>query len=321
MKALKDRITALWLKIPKPYPALAKLAANYDSQLRKGAEILFLGDSVVERIAWQDIDKRTIDRMLKDLLPSNKRVVCISQGAYHFNIYLNLLNLLRHMRHKPKLVILPINMRCFSPQWDLNPAWQFEEEIRALQTYPETRKIPAIRINADAIPFPQTDWNTEFEFPYTDLKRVEQFFNLTKNIPQDPEGKFYRRKQLYIFHYLNELHADHRRLTSFIKIMDLLKELKINVLTYITSINYQGAIRYVGEGFIERVRSNADLVKGIVQPYIDSGQVCFLDLQEYLTSENFFHMDELTEHLNQFGRIKIAQALAQEIKKNSEWFE
>jgi len=305
------------MKIPKPYPNLAKFIFSYDSRWKQGEDILLFGDSVTERIAWQDTDKRSLDQMTLSMLSDKKSLVCISQGAYHFNVYLHFLRLLRTTRHRPKLVVLPVNMRCFSPQWDLNPAWQFEEEIQALMAYPTTKKIPAIRINADALPFPETDWNMEFDFPHTDLRRVSQFFELIRNIPEDLDGKFYRRKQIYIFHYLKKISQEHRRMQSLVKILDLLKELRIPVLVYVTAVNYQGGVRHVGLEFIDGLRANLAVLQKAIDPYMRTDLVHFLNLQEALKSEHFFHADELTEHLNQFGRLKLARALANEI--NTGW--
>lgn len=316
MKTFQERLASVWMKIPKPYPALAKLAANYDSRLTKGANILYLGDSVVGRISWHDTDKRNLDRMVADRLSESKNLLCIAEAAYHFRVYFHLLEVLRCMRNRPGLVILPINMRCFSPQWDLNPAWQFEEEIQALKAYPQTRKTPAIRRNADALTFSDDERNLELDLPYTDLKRLGQFLDIIKNIPSDPEGKFHRRKQIYILHYLNALSRDHRRMQYLGKTLDLLSELKVGTLLYITPINYEGGTRHVGDGFMDTVRANAKVVQDYIHPWLEKGQTCFLDLQEYLTSDHFFHADELTEHLNQTGRMKLAQALAREIENS-----
>lgn len=314
MKTFQEPLASLWAKIPKPYPALAKMAGTYDSPWGKGADILFLGDSVVERISWNDTDKRTLDRMTADALAGKKSLICIAQAAYHFEVYYHLLSVLRYMGKKPELVILPINMRCFSPQWDLNPAWQFAEEIEALRAYAENRRIPAIRNNADALTYSETELNLEFEFPFTDLKRIGQFIYLIKNIPADPQGKFYRRKQIYILHYLKTLAPDHRRLVYLGNTLDLLEELQVRVLVYITPINYQGGVRHVGGGFMEGIRSNAAIMHEFMRPYLETSLVRFMDLQEFLESEHFFHADELTEHLNQSGRAKVVQALVHEIE-------
>ncbi|HND50237.1 MAG TPA: hypothetical protein PLL95_16840 [Anaerolineales bacterium] len=315
IKTVHERLTKIWMKIPKPYFALAKLAANYDSRWRRGADILYLGDSVVERISWHDTDKRTLDQMTADFLPNGIRLMSIARAAYHFRIYYHLLNVLQSMRNRPQLVILPINMRCFSPQWDLNPSWQFEEEIQYLKAYSATRRVPAIRINAEALTFSEAERNLELDLPFTDMTRIWQFLDLINNTPPDPEGKFQRRRQIYIFHYLNALRSNHRRLQDLARILDLLDELNIQVLMYSTPVNYQGAIRHVGEGFVDGIRGNMATLLSVIHPYLREGQVCFFDLQEYLTSDDFFHVDEMTEHLNQSGRLKLAQRLASEIKE------
>lgn len=314
MKTFQEILSSVWMKIPKPYPALAQLAADYDSRWTAGSDILYLGDSVVERISWHDMDKRTLDRMVADGLSGEKKLLCIAQAAYHFRLYFHLLEVLRSMRNKPGLVILPVNMRCFSPQWDLNPAWQFEEEIQALGAYPQTKRIPAIRGNADALTYSETERNLALDLPFTELKCLGQFLDIIKNIPTDLQGKFYRRKQIYILHYLNMLQHNHRRLEYLGKTLDLLSELNIRALLYITPINYEGGTRHVGQGFMDIVRANAKVVQDYIYPWLGKDRVCFLNLQEYLISDHFFHADELTEHLNQTGRMMVAQALVNEIE-------
>lgn len=314
MKTFQELLSSVWMKIPKPYPALAQLAADYDSRWMTGSDILYLGDSVVERVSWHDNDKRTLDRMVAETLDGKYSLLCIAQAAYHFRVYYHLLEVLRCMRNKPELVILPVNMRCFSPQWDLNPSWQFEEEILALKAYPQTRKIPAIRGNADALTYSETERNLALNLPFTELKCLGQFLDIIKNIPTDPQGKFRRRKQIYILHYLNTLQRNHRRLEYLGKTLDLLSELNIRALLYITPINYEGGMRHVGARFMDIVRANAKVVQDYIYPWLRKDRVGFLNLQERLTSDHFFHADELTEHLNQTGRMMVAQALVKKIE-------
>ena len=314
VKTFRKRLASIWAKIPRPYFALQSLVKNYDSPWKKPADILYLGDSVLERTSSNDTDKRTVDQMTASGLSNEKRLLCISRPAYHLKVYYHLLSVLQHMRNRPCLVILPINIRSFSPQWDLNPAWQFDEEIEVMNAYAQTRKIPALRGNLDMLTFSEAERNLEFDFPFTDLKRIGQFVDLINNIPSDPDGKFYRRKQIYILHYLKTLVPDHRRLLYLGKTLGLLQNLRIKVLVYITPINYQGGIRHVGDGFVDLIRSNVDVVNNFMSPYFENGLVRFMDLQEYLSSDYFFHADELTEHLNQFGRAKLAQTLVNEIE-------
>lgn len=318
MKTIQERFISLWTKIPRPYPTLAKLARNFDSSWSKPADILYLGDSVLERTSRDDTDKRTVDQMAADLLSGEKKLVCLSRAAYHLKVYYHLLSVLQSTRHKPKLVILPINMRSFSPQWASNPAWQFEEEIEVLKNYIKTRRISALKSNAEMLAFSEEERNAKLDLPYTDLKSIGQFVDLFDIVPHDAEYKFYRKKQIYIFNYLNSLSAEHLRLLYLGKILTLLQAMQIQVLVYTTPINYQGAVRHIGGGFLDIVRANVEVVRDFMSPYLENDGVRFLDLEEYLTSDYFFNPDEATEHLNQFGRAKLAQALIDEIRTKRE---
>lgn len=307
MKMLQKKIISLWKKIPKPYPILSKLQKSYDTPWNRPANILYLGDSVLERTAREDSDTRTVDQMAADLLAGSYSLSCFSRPAYHMTVFYYLLAVLRSMRHQPQTVILPINMRSFSPQWDLNPAWQFEEEIAALKKYSETRRISILRQNADALTFSERERLLELKYPFTNLRCLGQFLDVVDSRPTNTEEVFYRRKQIYIFHYLHTLSSSHRRLIYLEKILNLLSGTGIKLFTYITPINHQGGVRHVGNGFIDGIRANVLTVKNVISPYLQNGNICFLNFEEYLTSEYFFHPDELTEHLNQFGRLELAK--------------
>lgn len=303
-----------WKKRPNPYPELAKLVANYDSR-RKAPEILYLGDSVLERISWNDRDKRTLDRMVAGRLAGRKRLLCISHSAYHLKVYHHLLQVLKCTHQKPELVILPINMRSFSPQWDLNPAWQFDEEVDALKKYVETpgREIPILKRTTDSVPLSEAEKMTEVNYPFTNLNHLGEFHDLIKNSPSTEDEKRYRKKQIYIFHYLHPLSPTNLKALFLTRITGLLRELNIDLLVYVTPINYQGGARYVGNGFVDLIHANVDVVRGFLAPFSGQGAVHFLDLSEALSSEYFFHMDEATEHLNQYGRAQLAETIANEV--------
>lgn len=307
-------MASLRVNNPKPYPELAKLAANYDSR-RKAPEILYLGDSVLERISWNDRDKRTLDRMVAGRLAGRRRLLCISHSAYHLKVYYHLLQILKVTHQKPELVILPINMRSFSPQWDLNPAWQFDEEIDALKKYIETpaRQIPILGKTTDSVPLFDAEKMVEVKYPFTELNHLGEFHDLIQSSPTTEDEKHYRKKQIFIYHYLHPLTRANPKALFLSGIMELLLELNVALLMYITPINYQGGERYVGDGFVERVRENIGLLRDLSAPFPGNNAARFLDLSEALSSDYFFHADEATEHLNQHGRARLAETIANEV--------
>lgn len=290
------------------------LVSNYSSR-RKAPEILYLGDSVLERISWNDRDKRTLDRVVAGRLAGRKRLLCISHSAYHLKVYYHLLQILKCTPQKPELVILPINMRSFSPQWDLNPAWQFDEEIDVLKKYIQApgSKIPALGKPADSVPLTEAEKTMEVKYPFTELSHLGEFHDLIKSSPSSEDEKCYRKKQIYIFHYLHPLLPTNPKALFLTRITELLRELSIDLLVYVTPINYQGGARYVGDGFVDLIHANIDVVRDFLAPFSGQSAVRFLDLSEALSSQYFFHMDEATEHLNQHGRAQLAETIANEV--------
>jgi hypothetical protein len=318
MKTFKNWLASISKKIPKPYRELIKLVMNYDSPWMS-PEILYLGDSVLERISKEDVDRRTLDQMVADYLVGKKHLLCISHPAYHLKIYYYLLKIFTRTRQKPKQVILPINMRNFSPQWDLNPAWQFDEEINAVKNYLENprRKFQLFKYSSSTYVLSEAEKRMEVTYPFTSLNRIGQFNELINSKPTTDSEKLYRKTQIFIFHYLHPLTPAHPKILFLIKTLEMLRELKISVLIYITPINYQGGERLVGDGFINLIRANVDVIRHSIALFLDNQDVRFMDLEETLTSDYFFNSDEASEHLNQHGREQLAKTIANEILLDS----
>jgi hypothetical protein len=203
-------------------------------------------------------------------------------------------------------------MRSFSPQWDLNPAWQFNTEVDALKNYMETREIPILPA-ASPVSFSEKERNMILKYPFTELSSFEEFHNLIANDPSTDEEKIYRKKHIFIFHYLHPLVRTHPKLAYLTRIVELCRELDICLLLYITPINYMSGVRHVGSGFIDQMRANAAVIRQEVVSFLGNNSVHFLDLSEALLSDGFFHADESTEHLNQYGRMWLAEMIKNEI--------
>jgi hypothetical protein len=110
-----------------PYPELTQLIELFNSA-KPTPEVLYLGDSVVERISKYDVDTRTLGTMVGDCLQGKLSVAYIAHSAYHLRIFYGFIQVIKTLKRRPHVIILPINLRSFSPQWDLNPVWQLEPE-------------------------------------------------------------------------------------------------------------------------------------------------------------------------------------------------
>ncbi len=299
----------------QPYPALASLVSCF-GESGQGAEIVYFGDSVVERVAREDQDQRTLGEMVRAGLEERSlRTLVISHSAYNPYVYYHLCEVFEQLPRTPQVVLFPVNMRCFSPQWDLNPAWQFEQEVAILKAY---RKHPE-----KGVPYlhPHEPSSEEYEqfdalavnYPASALDRVGYFRLLIQSRPVTSYQKSLRTREIFVFHYMHPLEPKHRKLQYIERSLRLLLDQGILPVLYVTPINYQAGLRYVGESFVEVVAENVDILFHLLKPYVDDGSIMYLDYSRLLDSEYFFHRDLATEHLNERGRRVLADHLTRQV--------
>lgn len=314
--AIFQRIKSALSRRIRPYVELQRLVNWYDSE-RAAPQILLLGDSVMERVSKFDTDKRNLDRLVQKEFEGKYRLACLSHSAYHTKAYHSLLEVLRTTRQKPDLVILPINMRSFSPQWDFEPSWQFEQEIKLVNDYilSPSKTIPMLDKPVIASNLYEEFDAIEVNYPLTELNRICQFRLVINGKPQTQEQFRYRKEQIFIFHYLHSLSPKHPKLHSLLEAVRLLQELKINLLIYVTPINYQAGERYVAPVFTELLKKNIQVIQEAIFPFLGN-TIIFSDLSASLSSNKFFNMDEATEHLNQHGRAELAALISHAMFEN-----
>ena len=274
--------------------------------------ILLFGDSVNERISSFDRDVRSVTQMVVENFKNRYTLGCISYSGYHVGVFYQFVRLLKNLENKPSVLVLPINMRSFSPQWDLNYLYQFTGEIMRIQKYIDTTGCDTIKapFNMNQIG-KQTKIDflkTEIKYPYTCYKYIYQFIDIIKSTPCTEKEKAFRLKQIFIFHYMYLMDPGHRKLQNIKEIIKLALELDISLAAYITPINYEAGLKYAGEDFIKIFNSNVNLVSDLFTKKYHNAHI-FKDYSLLLGSRYFFNEDDATEHLNENGRKILAKAI------------
>lgn len=85
---------------------------------------LILGDSVMDAISYNDVVDIPFRKIIVNDLLNKYRICEISNAGYHSGIYFSIINLFKFYDIHPKIIIMPINIRSFSPQWDFNPRYR-----------------------------------------------------------------------------------------------------------------------------------------------------------------------------------------------------
>jgi hypothetical protein len=272
---------------------------------------------VAERVSWNDYDDRTLAEFVVFNLKDQTDVAAVSYGGFTLNIFHHLVLALEKMKHKPELVVLPINMRNFSPQWDLEPTWQFGSVVEQINRFisdpsliPFVGQFPRETISPEVF---NTFDATPVEFVLSPFDRIAQFRLMINAAPVTEEQRRFRLRQIFIFHYTNRLVPGHRKLVALESILKLLRGMGIPFLAYLTPVNVDAGMRLVGDEFATSLHENVNVVSRLISEYLTDGRSVFNDWSETMQSDHFFHPDNATEHLNETGRKILANAIAGEI--------
>lgn len=301
-------------------PKLPQEILALDQHLQAGVDTVYLGDSILIYPPGEP----TIPEMLRGLLPDHT-IGAVAHPAYQPDLYERYVNYLVKHKSQVKTVIIPINMRSFSPEWDLRPTYQFEREKTILTYGPflstlfyqlfatfglfdtsisETEFLEATVFNGDQ----PTGKVAEFEELIGD-RDAQAKTNLTEfdyhaGLPAEDEVE--ALKGTLVYYYMSNLDPPHRKLESLRVISRLLHANGINPIFYITPINYQLGDQYLGQTFRERLTENTAVV---AQTLAGEG-VEVLNLVFELEAYNFVD----TEHLTENGKTYVAEVLAATIE-------
>jgi len=311
MKRLTDAV------LGRKYEILETIAREFDRG-DSCPEIVYLGDSTILRVAHEDQDKRSTAQMLAADLSGKARVLELSHGAYHMGIFYHMMSTFRITRRQPRLMVIPINMRSFSPQWYLRPGWDFRAEIRLLNRY---YRGQGLRTRYRRAPKDAGYEEIRVEYPLTNLRTIGEFEKLRLNKPDPSTPQEQRRRDLFIYFFLHPVSDGHPLLVKLRETVRLARTLHIGVLFYLTPINVQAALSSVGREFDDYFSRNLAVVKNLLAEekciWIENGRwegddrrddsVACIDLSRALTGDCFFHTASIDEHLNEKGRRYISK--------------
>ena len=244
-----------------------------DESLADGVDIVYFGDSTLSLPEGEV----TTGEILQELLPDYV-VGEVSYPAYGLDSYLNYVKYIVRSNHHPDTIIVPINMRSFSPEWDMRPAYQFEKETKIL-----TLGVPLSRMFFRPLKvfglFDPTISQSQFEnAPVYDgdtlIGVVKDFEGETASEQlQGDAGNVYREVKLeddekaediLRYHYMFGLKPDHRKLKAMLSIAELADKNDMHVIFYITSVNYLLGERFLGSAFSERLAANIEVVQSLL---------------------------------------------------------
>ena len=302
------------------YPfAIPAEVAQFEQYLDARVEILYFGDSTL----WHPLGSQTTAQMLQEYF-GDRQVGELSHAAYNLDLYAHYIQRLvtysnTHDYH-PQLVIIPINMRSFSPEWDQRPTYQFTQEKVVLDYGVTLARFFGRPVDIFG-GFESTITAAEFlaTTVYSNsvaVGNVADFEGALGNFQladqENAEFIYYAEppaegeiENTLIYYYMQPLDPAHRKLQAMLKIVDLLQAQGTDLLFYITPVDVELGDVYLGPAFRARFSANIAVINALLA----EKNVPLLDLSYELPP--FYFSD--TEHLQQAGKRLIAETLAAQI--------
>lgn len=275
--------------------------------------LLVFGDSVFLRVAEVDRSPQSLGENLH--CHCHEAVCLISGSGYHSGVFEQFAAVLAKLSARPRIAVVPINLRSFSPTWDLNPLYQFRSEIELLSSFELNSQNYVL---SDIVACPEGEGGSVvLECDGHVSITLRDFLYLTNLHPELGSADWKSRlKTIFQYHYAYPLRPEHRKLQSLKRTIGLLRELGVAVYSYVTPINYEAGREYVGESFCGAVEENISILRREILSgeslLPDENRDLMLRLDNFVFQferDVFFTPHNATEHLRSDGREFIARRI------------
>ena len=290
---------------------------QFDRYLEQGVDVLYLGDSTL----LLPVGEVTTGEILQELLP-DRRVGQVAHPAYGFDLFYDYAAYVDRHGGWSTTLVLPINLRSFSPAWDMRPAFQFEKESKILALGLPWARLLLRPLDVFGFFRPSISQQDFLDTPVYNgdvlVGQVRDFERLAADeiLREDAENAYREVKledeetaqAVLTYHYMFNLEPDHRKLNSMVAVAELAADRGVNVIFYISPVNVEQGERFLGHTFSERFTDNIQ----VVQSTLDAASldnVTLLNLAFDLPAYDFTDLEHLTETGKEYVAEQIALAI------------
>jgi len=288
----------------RDFPGRAALEEN----LRGPVEILHFGDSVLGSTARGDRDRRGITPMLRELLPA-RSIGEVSNQAFDLEVYEAFLARLSREPRRPAIVLVPINLRTFSPAWEMAPPYQFRS--MKFRLHHGDFAADTFLGPLSALKLYSLNPVSERQYRAAPVLRGDRKSGTVGDfmIPADRGDPERRIVGLFALNYLHPIRDDHRKLKSIGATAAGCRAAGMRPIFYVTPLDVESGTLRIGAEFRETVTRHLS----ILRETLNALGLPLLDLASDLDASHFDWADGASpnEHLKEAGRRHVAERLAQ----------
>lgn len=273
---------------------------------------VYLGDSSIYAYSENDTNRKSIAEMLseRDMVEVGE----ITGGGMGLDTIEVLLRELLEI-YQPEVVIIPINLRSFSVWWQFNPKQQYKSSLFFIESRNNILKRVFYRPIAT-----RTQWMqplSEEKFDKIPLKQGGQVIGTVGMIEkiiyyQNEVGATKSQSEfLYRTYYFPDIDPNNVMLQSLVNISEALENREIQVIFYFEPLDYETGTVLLGDEFDEAI----DKLVLLIETQLEKNGHGAIDLTQLAEKNHFYHGGYPDEHLDQEGRLMVAEKISNEIAR------
>lgn len=259
-------------------------------QRKNENEILIMGDCGLTHVPIMDYETDNLATILKKNLGEDKCKVLAMHGM-GINSYYYIFKTYVKKYGYPKKVVLMTNFDTMTGKQHLLPRSQHYPLLQRIYKYSQN--------------------DNKFEEYLKTVKKRTENFKVEIVSANDPNSYQEQAKNYMRYNYTYRLRESNENVEYLQKLLKLLQNNKVKVMTYIPPVNYEYARELGVSNFEERYKYNVNLLKSIQNEY----DVRILDLSYFLVKEEFATPTTVNETANYAGNRKQAVKIIQVINE------
>ncbi|HWD53443.1 MAG TPA: hypothetical protein VG412_13665 [Acidimicrobiales bacterium] len=283
-------------------------------RLRSDApDVIYLGDSALSIVGSNDSDRRRLDAMVADLLGDGVSVKGVDGASYHAELFDALLRLVEATPHRP-LLLVPLCVRVRTPQLTEHPIYAHKQAVEFLRRVDLSGG--AWRVHA-AWPRPSgSDFDAYYRVPHPTLLGNWTVGDYLASMSESQRAgdEDARIKTLYAFFHGGLLEPGSPELESVTRMGSTIRALGCQAVVYQTPVPVETGVASLGQALADRTAANFAMLNAAYRlgagedaEIVESG-TCF-------SASEFIDPTDATEHLNDIGRLRLAEMVVASIKR------
>lgn len=317
MVALVGLVTGLWVAfalyagLAEPEPFLGVL----DKAVAQQPDLLLMGDSTLFWRGPGERDTLSLEDAITASYP-DLQVCSISEAALTLDMMEASWRYLRARGTAPRVAVVVVNLRSFSPMWYERPDSYTEKVLHQLTW--DSRFVRALYrplVEFDVLNKKALKIDDYYRTLHSHLRGAPVDFGLGKDSSTDGADEKLTPRESYYLCYGLPISSDHPLLRAMVGLVDEMRADGVKVLLYLTPVDLERGASGFGPKLTADIERNRETVKRALATEMEADEeLRLVDFAGSAPTVDFLdHGGAPNEHLTTVGRQRLMEVLKPEI--------